>query len=110
MSVDVILRALAVTGRSPGWLVVVSKWLLGCPTGCAADPELSSGGISVSVKGSVLGQELGYILHDAIPELLSAEAIELVLNLGETHLDAPGFVLGGLGSGGGRGVLSVKIL
>ncbi|WP_158020919.1 hypothetical protein [Methylorubrum extorquens] len=34
-------------------------------------------------QGAALDEELGYLLHDAVPELLGAEAVELVLDLVE---------------------------
>lgn len=59
-------------------------------------------------QGAPLHQEVGYLLHDALPELLGAEAVELVLNLSEAGLDAGDLVLGGLGPGGERGVPRLK--
>lgn len=55
-----------------------------------------------------LYEHLGYLLHDAVPELLGPEAVELVLNLGEAGLDAGGFAFSGLGPGSERGVPSLK--
>ncbi|GJE43029.1 hypothetical protein [Methylobacterium soli] len=33
--------------------------------------------------GAPVREDFGYLLHDAVPELLGAEAVELVLDLGE---------------------------
>lgn len=60
--------------------------------------------------GSSCGYDLVNLLHDAVPELQGAEAVELVLGLLKADEDAGGFVLGGLGSGGERGVPGLKTL
>lgn len=61
-------------------------------------------------QGPPLHQEVDYLLHDAVPELLGAESVELVLDLGEAGLDAGDLVLGGLGPVGERGVPGLEIL
>ncbi|MDQ0522437.1 hypothetical protein [Methylobacterium gregans] len=61
-------------------------------------------------QGATLDKELGYLLHHPIPGFLCAKPIEQVLDLGEAHVDAPGLALGGLGSGGERGALGLRIL
>lgn len=42
-----------------------------------------------------LDKHLGYLRHDAVPELLGVEAVKLVLDLGEVQLNAPGLGMGG---------------
>ena len=38
-------------------------------------------------QGALLDGELGYLLHDAVPELLDAELVELVLDLRQADLN-----------------------
>lgn len=58
-------------------------------------------------EGAPLDEELGYLLHDAAPELLGPEAVELVLDLLDVREDGRGLVISGTGPGCERGVLGL---
>lgn len=60
-------------------------------------------------QGTPFSEEVGYLLHDAVPELLGAETVELVLEFHQTRLDAHGVGLSSLGPRGERGVPSLRM-
>jgi hypothetical protein len=61
-------------------------------------------------QGAAYDEELGYLLRDAVPELLDAEAVELILDLSEPGLETDGLVTSGPGPGVERGVPGLKFV